>query len=268
MSTPAFATNPSAFKASMSAVAAAVTASFSNGQVIKTLETETLVPIDVRPAPRVIPIPHCQSISRHSATESAVSIDWRNPMCSGSIPTLAQAYCIYGPCGFSFSAMRYSCSCVKRLGSLYFANSRAASCAFWLASAARRSASAALASDLLFDSFWRRLAIRANISSAPTPIATRAFASDDPHCSRKESYGGWIAAIATSPITPAITKPPPNHAQRSHDSTDFSNSESLALITPFGRRHAGKRGFVGFWAGLGFGAQAFVILFAIHGFGP
>jgi hypothetical protein len=89
------------------------------------------------------------------------------------------------------------------------------------------------------------------------------LARDDPHCSRKESYGGWIAAIATSPITPAITNPPPNHAQRSHDSTDFSSSCSLALIIPFGRRHPGK-GSVGFCAGVGVGALAFVILFVIH----
>jgi hypothetical protein len=43
---------------------------------------------------------------------------------------------------------------------------------------------------------------------------------------------------------------------------DFSIAESVALIMPFGRRHAGK-GFAGFWAGLGVGTLMFVALFAV-----
>jgi hypothetical protein len=138
----------------------------------------------------------------------------------------------------------------------YFASS---SCAL----AARSFATATCSSDLRLSSFWRSPAILLNMISRATPIATKLLASDDPHCSRKESYGGCIAAIATSAATPIITRPPPNHAHRSHDSMDFSSSRSLALITPFGRRHAGK-GLKGFWVGVGVGALMFVILFAIH----
>ena len=149
------------------------------------------------------------------------------------------------------------------LGVVSLANSSAASCAFWLASSARTFAAPTLSSDRRLSSLWRRPAICPSIISRPTPSATKLFASDEPHCSKKESYGGWIAAMATSPSTPTTTSPPPNHSQRSHDSMDFSSSESLALVMPFGRRRAGK-GFKGFWLGIGVGTLMFVILFAVH----
>ena len=138
-----------------------------------------------------------------------------------------------------------------------------ASAALALASAACLLAFAAVSSDLRFSSFWRSPAICPSLISSATPIAIKLLATDEPHCSQKESYGGCIAAIATSAITPTTTSPPPNHSQRSHDSMDFSNSESLAFIVPFGRRHAGK-GFAGFWAGIGVGALIFIVLFAIY----
>jgi hypothetical protein len=162
----------------MSATAADVTALFSNGNVMKTLETETLVPIVVRPAPRVIPLDHCQSISRQSATKSITSMAWRNPICSGSSPTLAQAYCIPEAAnGLSFSAIRYSCSWVNRLGALYFANSSADSCAFWLASCARALASATFWSEICCRSLPIVSAFLPNLISPYTPAAIARFAA-------------------------------------------------------------------------------------------
>jgi hypothetical protein len=131
------------------------------------------------------------------------------------------------------------------------------------ASEARISAAATFSSDLRFNSFWRSPAICPNLISKATPIATTLLARDEPHCSQKESYGGCSAAMATSAITPTTTKPPPNHSHRSHDSMDSSSLESLALVMPFGRRHAGK-GFKGFCGGVGVGALMFIALFAIY----
>jgi hypothetical protein len=137
-----------------------------------------------------------------------------------------------------------------------------ASDAFWCASAARALASAAMSSDLRLNSFCRNPAIWPNLISIATPTATRPSATAEPHCSNQESYFGWMAAIATVAATPKNTNPPPNHAHDSQDSLDFSNSSSLALIMPFGRRHTGK-GFRGFWIGISIGALMFVLLFAV-----
>lgn len=148
-------------------------------------------------------------------------------------------------------------------------SSNAASCAFWFASAARSAASAAcllamptFSSDRRINSLWRNPAIRLNMISSATPMATRLFASVEPHCSIHESYNGWYAAMATSPATPPITKAPPIHAHRSQAPIDRSRSPSLALIIPFGRRHAGK-GFVGFWSGIAFVFLILVLFFGL-----
>jgi hypothetical protein len=160
------------------------------------------------------------------------------------------------------SIMETICSLEITRGVVSFANSSAASCAFRLASSARALASTAFSSDLRLNSFWRSPAIWPNLISKATPIATKPLAMDDPHWSKTESYGGWKAAIASSATTPITTRAPPNHSQRSHDSMDFSSSSSLALISPFGRRHAGK-GFSGFWIGLAVGALIWLLLFAL-----
>src|SRR6202167_5809204 len=111
-------------------------------------------------------------------------------------------------------------------------------------------ASTAFSSDLRLNSSWRSPAICPNLISIATPIAIRLFARAEPHCSKNESYGGWRAAIATSAITPATTRKPPHRSQRSHDPIERSKSPSLALIMPFGRRHAGKGLVGGFWAAI------------------
>jgi hypothetical protein len=141
---------------------------------------------------------------------------------------------------FNFSVIEASCSGVGRRGALNLASSNWASTAFWFASAARALASTAFSSDLRLNSSWRSPAMWPNLISIATPIATRLFARAEPHCSKNESYGGWMAAIATSAITPATIRLPPHHSQRSHDPIERSKSPSLALIMPFGRRHAGK----------------------------
>jgi len=130
-----------------------------------------------------------------------------------------------------------------------------------LSRAVSRSASAILRSDRLFNSAWRLEAIRPNCTSPATPRKTNALASDDPHRSQNESYGGWIAAIANSAKTPKARMPAQYHAHDSQESIDWSNSSLLAFLNPYPRRQAGN--FRGFWFGVGTGALMFVVLFAI-----
>jgi hypothetical protein len=153
------------------------------------------------------------------------------------------------------SLSRSLCSEVSRrhavMRSISAVRSRASAASF-VACAAILFASATFSSDLRLSSFWRNPAICPNLISAATPTATRLSAIAEPHCSQNESYGGWIAAMRTVATTPTNTNPPPTHSQFSQDSIDFSTSSSLALIMPFGRRHAGK-GFRGFWYGIAAG---------------
>jgi hypothetical protein len=106
--------------------------------------------------------------------------------------------------------------------------------------------------------------IRPNRTSPPTPMATSAFANDDAHCSKKESYGGWITASATSATIPMTSTKALHNAARSHDSTAASNSCSEAFISPFFRRHPGK-GFRWFWFGGSGGVAGFFAILYLTG---
>jgi len=198
--------------------------------------------------------PHC--CWSQPAFASISSISQQRSACSPSPPPKPISNLV---CGNAFSCWAIRSVCGLSLARLGVLNSIKSVSAL----AARSSAVATFSSDRRLNSLWRRPAICPSLISVATPIAIRPLARDDPHCSQNESYGGWHAAMITSAITPTTTKPPPNHSQRSHDSMDFSSSESLAFLVPFGRRHAGKE-FEGFWIGVGVGALIFVALFAIH----
>ena len=104
--------------------------------------------------------------------------------------------------------------------------------------AARLVALVTLSSDLRFSSLSRLNAIIANIISPATPSATNVFATTEPHRSQGESYEGWDQAITASAKTAATTAPPQTQVHVSHTSPENSNASSLALVIPFGRRHA------------------------------
>lgn len=106
--------------------------------------------------------------------------------------------------------------------------------------AARSFAADTFISDLRCISRCLPAPILPNNTSAATPSATAESAITDPHLSINESYDGWKNAIAISIIKPPMTKIAPHNAAPSHDSNDRSRSSSLAFITPFVRRSAGK----------------------------
>jgi hypothetical protein len=128
--------------------------------------------------------------------------------------------------------------------------------------AARRIASASLAFDRLRNSVWIRASFLLNRTSPTIPRAITVSAMAVPHCSRNESYGGWMAAMANSATSATTTAPAHPHSHRSHDDDADSNWFSLAFIVPFGKRHAGNE-FRGFWVGAGLVALIFVVLFAV-----
>jgi hypothetical protein len=99
--------------------------------------------------------------------------------------------------------------------------------------------------------------------TSPTiPNATAAPAVADPHCSRNESYSGWMPAMINSAVTPATTNPAHHHSHSSHADDAFSSWSSVAFIVPFRKRHAGKE-FLGFWFGIATGAIIFSVLFIV-----
>ena len=168
-----------------------------------------------------------------------VSINHRSPLNSGSLDCNATSYSVPENC-FSFSAICLICRPVRILGALNFANSRIASCALWLASEARASASATFSSDLRCNSRCRAEPILLKSTSPATPRATKESAITAPQIPANESKGGWQAARATSMTKPIITAIPPCSAARSHDFMDSRNSSFVAFITPFMRRNPGK----------------------------
>jgi hypothetical protein len=150
------------------------------------------------------------------------------------------------------------CSLVILLGANRSSSLTRSSCA----SSASLVVSATFSSDLRLSSLSRLNAILLNWISPETPSATKELETTDPHLSQKESYEGWIPASITSAIRPTTTSPPQSQPQDSHDSPDSSRSPSLAFLTPFLRRHAGK-GFRGFWIGIAIGSLIWALLFGL-----
>jgi len=87
-----------------------------------------------------------QSTPIHPAVESVSSIKETKPSISGSESLRAISYSVPENC-LTLSTIRPLCSLVSVLGALYLANSRLASSAFCVASAARAFASAIAARD-------------------------------------------------------------------------------------------------------------------------
>ncbi len=114
--------------------------------------------------------------------------------------------------------------------------------------------------DRLRNSVWYRPSILPNRTSPAIPNAIIASAIAVPHCSRNESYSGWMPAMINSATTPTITNPANPHSQVSQDSDARSNCASVAFVVPSGRRHSGKA-FRGFWWGVGGGTLIFGLLF-------
>jgi hypothetical protein len=139
-----------------------------------------------------------------------------------------------------------------------------ASAASFSSLAARSIASSTRLFDRFRSSVWMRLFRAPNLTSPTIPNATRALAAADPHCSKNESYNGWIPAIRNSATTPATTNPANQTPHCSHDDDAASSWLSVAYIVPSGRYHAGKRTLRAFLMGVGFGAVMFAILFAVN----
>ena len=130
------------------------------------------------------------------------------------------------------------------------------------ANASWRLASASRSFDLLVNSRWRLKESLPNSTSPPTPTVTKMVNMTGPQCPQNVSRGGSNHASATSPISPTSKTTANASVQCSQDSTASSSSSSLAFISPFFSRHAGRGGSLrGFWFGLGFSALIIAALF-------
>ena len=152
-----------------------------------------------------------------------------------SIVGMVRTYC-WPENTFNFSVITPICSPVRIRGAFNFFSASCASAAFWDASAAR-------ILYLRVNSSERLAPILAKATSPHTPATTINVAQNDPHRPQPDSWGGSKYAWPSSASNPTISSPAHLRAQRSNHSDSHSRSSSLALISPFFRRHAGKRAF-------------------------
>jgi hypothetical protein len=111
------------------------------------------------------------------------------------------------------------------------------------------------------NSVWIRESFPLKRTSPTIPNATAASADAEPHCSKNESYGGWIPEITNSAITATTTNAAHQIPHRSHDDDASSNWWSTAFIVPFGKYHAGKSGFREFLTAVAVWSLMFALLF-------